>query len=236
MTYRELHTFADPALLEQALTHPSYANEYPGTPTYQRLEFLGDAVLQLLASELVLGRFPDWDEGRLTKARQHLVDRRQCTALAVHLGLNAALRTERGLVGTMAPKSKALADVFEAYIGAIYVDGGLDAARGVVEPLLGPLVDGLEPEALRDAKSALQEYCQALRLPLPAYVHDGHTGPDHARVHRVRVQVADVVYGPGLGTKRQLAEAEAARIALEALQGGKAAVWMPPTPSGANDT
>jgi ribonuclease-3 len=229
--YAELHTFADPALLEEALTHPTYANEHAGAATYQRLEFLGDAVLQLIASELLLARHPDWDEGRLTKARQHLVDRRQCTGLAERLGLPAALRTERGLSGAVGANSKVLGDVFEAFVAAIYVDGGLARAREAIAPLLAPLAETLAPEALRDAKSALQEYCQARRMPLPEYLDDGWTGPDHKRLYRVRVRVADAEHGPGVGSKKQLAQAEAARIALEALAGSEAAMWIPPESS-----
>lgn len=215
--FQDLHAFRDPALLEQALTHPSFANEHPGTPTYQRLEFLGDAVLQLVASELLLARFPTWDEGDLSKARARLVDRTHCAQLANDLGIPAALRTERGLASGVAPGSKVLADAFEALVAAIYVDGGLERARGAITPLLTPKADGLDADRLKDAKSELQERCQARRLPLPIYQDTGHTGPDHARMYQVTVIVAGVSYGPGSGRKKQAAEADAARIALLAL-------------------
>ncbi len=222
MTFVALHTFAEPALLEQALTHPSYANEHPGVPTYQRLEFLGDAILQLIVSEILLHRFPNWDEGALSKARSHLVDRRQCAALAGRLGLGAALRTERGLQGSVAPGSKVLADVFEAYVAAIYLDAGLDKARATLGPLLAAQVDTLAPDSLKDAKSELQEYCQARRLALPLYAEAGHTGPDHARLFAVHVVVEGRTFGPATGSKKQLAEAAAARLALEELREGGA--------------
>ncbi|MDP2317448.1 MAG: ribonuclease III [Pseudomonadota bacterium] len=215
--FAELHTFRDPALLEQAMTHPSYANEHPGTPTYQRLEFLGDAVLQLIASEFLLARFPGWDEGALSKARARLVDRTHCAQLAGDLGIHAALRTERGLAGGVAPGSKVLADAFEALVAAIYVDGGLECARDAITPLLTPKADGLDADMLKDAKSELQERCQARRLPLPVYVDRGHTGPDHAREYHVTVMVDGQAHGPGSGRKKQVAEAAAARMALAAL-------------------
>jgi ribonuclease-3 len=215
-SFRELHAFEDPALLDQAMTHPSYANEHPGTPTYQRLEFLGDAVLQLVASQLLLTRFPDLDEGGLSKARARLVDRTHCAELAGDLGIPAALRTERGLAGGVAPGSKVLADAFEALVAAIYVDGGLEAARAAISPLLAKKADALDVDMLKDAKSELQEQCQARKLPLPLYEDHGHSGPDHARVYHVTVTVAGVVYGPGSGRKKQVAEAAAARIALAA--------------------
>lgn len=216
--YTDLHTFADPALLEQALTHPSYANEHPGTPTYQRLEFLGDAVLQLVASELLLARHPDWDEGRLSKARAQLVDRRQCAVLANALGLGEALRTERGLAGGVSSGSKVLADAFEALVAAVYADAGLARAREVVAPLLAPALDALTPDSLKDAKSALQELCQARRLPLPDYRDLGHTGPDHAREYAVEVVVEGRAYGPGVGRAKRHAQDAAARIALASLE------------------
>lgn len=214
------HTFRDEALLQQALTHPSYATEHPGAPHYERLELLGDAVLQLVASEVLLERFPDWDEGALSKARSRLVDRRNCTVLAGRLGLVAAMWAERGLV--LAPDSKVPANLFEAWVGAVYTDAGLDAARDVVAPLLAESAAALSARALRDPKSALQERCQARGEPLPRYEIVAITGPDNARVHHVQVLVGGRAFGPGTAPRLKHAEAEAARLALDTLEAEEA--------------
>lgn len=216
--YTELHTFRDPALLARALTHPSYANEHPGEVSNQRLEFLGDAVLQLIVSELLLARFPEWDEGRLTKARARLVDRRQCAVLAVELGLHRNLRTDSRLGLGVEPGSKVLADAFEALVAAIYVDGGLECARRAIEPLVTKKVDGLDADMLRDAKSELQERCQARQLPAPVYVEVTRSGPAHALVFGVTVSVGGEVYGPSTGTSKKAAQLGAAALALAALE------------------
>ncbi len=217
MTWREAHTFSDSTLVEQAFTHPSFVNECPGVATNQRLEFLGDAVLQLVVSELLLARFPDWDEGQLTKARSRLVDRRQCGLIAQAFGMADSLRTERGLSGGFAPGSKVHSDVFEAWVAAVYVDAGLDGARAVLTPIFAPLLAGLAAAPLKDVKSLLQEWCQARRLPLPVYVEGEIDGPPHARRFRVSVFVGEDAYGPGVGSTKKAAEVAAAEAALAAL-------------------
>jgi ribonuclease-3 len=216
--FGELHQFSDPALLEQALTHPSYANEHPGEASNQRLEFLGDAVLQLIVSEHLLARFPDWDEGRLTKARARLVDRRQCAVLAVELDLHRNLRTDSRLGLGVEPGSKVLSDAFEALVAAIYVDGGLECARRALTPLITEKVDGLHADTLRDAKSELQEWCQARQLPAPIYLEVARSGPDHALTFGVTVSVSGAVYGPCTGSSKKAAQLAAAALALAALE------------------
>lgn len=213
MRWSTLHPFADPALLTQAMTHPSYTTEHPGVPTNQRMELLGDAVLQLIVSELLLERYPDWTEGQISKARAALVDRKSCAAIAEDLGMRAALRTERGLV--IVARSKVMADAFEAWVAAIYQDAGLEACRAVLLPLLP---NDVAADDLRDPKSALQELCQAQSRPLPTYA-DSFTGPDHDRRYAVHVTVDGVTYGPGIGTRKRTAEVEAARMALRGLGG-----------------
>lgn len=215
--FAHLHTFRAPALLEQALTHPSYANEHPGAPTNQRLEFLGDAVLQLVVSELLLERFPSWDEGRLTKARARLVDRRQCAVLAAELELHRHLRTDGRLGVAMEPGRKVLADAFEALVAAIYVDGGLESVRSAITPLLTPKVDLLDADMLKDAKSELQEHCQANQLPAPVYQEVARSGPAHALVFGVTVSVGTAVYGPCAGTSKKTAQLAAAALAMAAM-------------------
>ena len=211
MSFASLHTFANPSLLTQAMTHPSYANEHPGVPTNQRMELLGDAVLQLIVSEVLLARYPDWAEGQISKARALVVDRRSCAAMAERLGMRGAVRTERGLV--VAARSKVLADVFEAWVAAVYLDAGLEVCRAVLVPLLPTDV---APEAIVDSKSKLQELCQGRGLALPTYVGTA-SGPAHDLRHEFYVTVAGVTYGPGVGTRKRTAEFEAARLALRGI-------------------
>jgi ribonuclease-3 len=194
------------------VTHPSYRTEHPEAADYERLEFLGDAVVQLVVSEVLLARFPDWDEGALSKARAQLVDRRSCVRLAHALGLPAAMRAERGLV--VGADSKIHANLFEAWVGAVYTDAGIEAARAMVAPLFEGAAAALSGDALRDPKSALQERCQGRGEPLPAYVYLGASGPDHARMHRVEVHVGGRVFGPVEARQKKVAEVEAARLAM----------------------
>lgn len=219
MHYRDLHTFAVPHLLRLALTHPSYANEHPGEESNQRLEFLGDSVLQLVVSELLLARFPEWDEGRLTKARARLVDRRQCAMLAVALELHRDLRTDSALGAGVDPQSKVLADVFEAIVAAIYLDAGLPGAREALTRLLTPLLGDLALAPLTDVKSRLLEWCQARKLPPPAYEELARRGPAHALVFGVTVSVGGTVYGPSVGSSKKTAQLGAAALALASLEG-----------------
>jgi ribonuclease-3 len=215
VNFRDLHTFARPELLQQALTHPTYANQHPGVPTNQRMEFLGDAVLQLIVSEMLLERYGEWDEGRLTKARSRLVDRDHCAALADALGLGAALRTERGLV--LAPESKAYADAFEAYVAAVHLDGGLDRARATLGVVLRDAVEQVSAGPLVDAKSRLQEWCQARRLARPVY-HMTRDGRAHESRFSVEVEVGGRRFGPTIAPKIKTAEGAAAAVALAALE------------------
>lgn len=216
--YSELHAFATPALLEQALTHPSYTYEHPGVPDNQRFEFLGDAVLQLLVSELLSERYPAWDEGALSKARSHVVDTRNLARLSESLGLPAALRGGRGIANEIARGGKILADVFEAFVAAVYFDAGLSRTREVVTPLLAPSMDALNDAPLLDPKSALQQHLEGKGLERPRYVLIGQTGPSHAPCFTVEVYSQERLLGVGTGPRKQRAEAEAAREALAALE------------------
>jgi len=214
--YAELHTFNELSRLDEALTHASYANENPGATSNQRLEFLGDAVLELLVSEMLVERFPAWDEGSLSKARSHVVDTGTLARLSAELGLPGAIRGGKGLVNELRRGGKVWADLFEAFIAAIYLDAGLDRARAVVRPLLAPALDGLTPEALKDPKSALQELFQGRARPAPRYREVGRTGPAHEPTFACEVLVEDRVIARGTGRSRREAETAAARLALDA--------------------
>jgi ribonuclease-3 len=208
----------DRGRLDQALTHRSRANE-EGDPAggNERLEFLGDAVLDLVVSELLMERHADAPEGTLSRARATVVNTR---ALAVHareLGLDRAVRLGRGEDRSSGRKKPSiLANVLEAVLGAIYLDGGLASARAFVErEFTEALVRAGESRA--DPKTRLQELLQAAGERTPDYRTTAASGPDHAKEFQVEVCVGERVLGRGTGHSKREAEQEAARCALVAL-------------------
>jgi ribonuclease-3 len=212
------YTFRSRDLLRQALTHDSVAAEAGERGrSNERLEFLGDAVLDLLVSELLMRADPDADEGRLTKARAAAVNTRALSERAAELGLGQAMYLGRGEERQGGRgKPSILANVFEAVFAALYLDGGLEVTREVVGRVFGDLATGgLEP--VRDPKTRLQEHLQARGEDLPRYETVREGGPDHAREFEVEVVVGGRGVGRGVGRSRQAAEQEAAARALEAL-------------------
>jgi ribonuclease-3 len=210
------HVFADRALLEQALTHSSSANERGGPrAACERLEFLGDAVLQLVVSERLMQLNPDRPEGWLTRARADAVNRDALAGRARALGLARFIRLGRGerLAGG-ADKPSILADIFEAVLGAVYLDAGLAAARDLVERAMPEPSAGADARA--DAKTRLQERLQARGQGTPQYRTVAEHGPAHAREFSVEVCLGERVLGAGRGPSKRAAEQEAARRALEA--------------------
>lgn len=202
------------AVLEEALTHPSFANETRSGIHNQRLEFLGDAVLELCSSDLLFNRFPDADEGELTRRRAQLVNADALAEFARHTGVDTALRLGRGAEANHLRRSKnVLADAVEALIAAAYLDGGLDAARRACDHLLSR---GLEQEHLADPKTDLQERLQALKHGAPHYRLVESGGPAHERWFHVEVSVGDRVLGRGAGSSKRAAERAAASVALSA--------------------
>jgi ribonuclease-3 len=216
LRFDELHTFADPSLLLQALTHPSYGNEHPGTPDNQRFEFVGDAVLQLIVSEMLFATHPDADEGRLSKARSRVVDTTNLATVAKAIGLTDAIRGGRGLQNNLKELGKVWADVLEAFVAAVYLDAGLDRTREVVAPLFAESV-ARPPPLHRDSKSELQELCQARGLGVPVYDLVRREGPDHALRFTIAVRLGDRRLGEGEGSSKKEAQFEAARVALQTL-------------------
>jgi ribonuclease-3 len=209
--------FADRGLLEQALTHASHGHEALGGRSNERLEFLGDAVLGLLVSELLYAAHPDWSEGDLTRARHALVNQAALAERARALGLGAQARlggSERRSGG--ADKDSVLANVLEAVVGAVYLDGGLPAALGVVRRWFAEALDPERPREARDPKTALQEWAHAQRLGTPSYRVVGDSGgeTDEQRF-RVEVQVGGETLGCGSGRSKRVAERRAAERALE---------------------
>ncbi len=215
-------SFNSPTLLVEALTHPSSLNENPetGGASYQRLEFLGDAVLGYVTASELFKRFPDLHEGELTKLRAHLVQERTLAAAADSLNLGEQLfmgRGEEALGGR--GRSSNLAEALEALIGATYLDQGPRAARNLILRLFAREIELVEQRghAPLDPKSHLQEVIQARHEPLPQYrVVDEH-GPDHQRTFTVEVLLEDRVAGIGVAGRKVDAERKAAAKALESL-------------------
>jgi ribonuclease-3 len=215
----------DPKLpsLEQALTHPSFANEQRGgrVKDNQRLEFLGDAVLGLCASVLLTERFPEADEGQLSLMRSTLVSTEALADWAREARVGEALRLGRGAdaAGERSQKN-VLADAVEAIVAAVYTDLGMDSARALCERIvavrLARLVSG-ETVLARDAKSELQEKIQSGGGASPRYRVLASEGPDHERLFVVAVEANDATIGEGRGRSKKLAEQAAARDALARL-------------------
>jgi ribonuclease-3 len=211
------YTFQDPAFLRLALTHPSVAHEQ-GSPvqTNQRLEFLGDAVLQLVLTRELYERFTTVGEGPLTKARASLVNRRSLAEQARQLGLGKYLILSRGeeLSGGR-ERPSALADTFEAVLGAMFLDGGFAAAREFVLRQFQPVLAELElTSSLENPKGELQELLQSVSPLAPKYHVVSATGPDHDRVFECTVHHDGIELARGRGKSKKAAESEAALAAL----------------------
>lgn len=207
------HRFSDIGLLQRALTHRSH-----GSVHNERLEFLGDAALNLAVSVLLVRRFGQADEGELTRMRAHLVREESLHRLANGLGLAALLRLSEGEQrGGGAQRASILADALEALIGAVTLDAGFESAQGVVERLFGSGIATSEIGQYRkDAKTELQEWLQARRLAVPAYRIVATTGQAHEQTFEVACEVAAWgLSGVGKGRSRRAAEQEAARLVLE---------------------
>lgn len=209
------YRFGDARLLADALTHAS-ALPASGPRPGERLEFLGDAVLGLVLSDLLVARYPDLDEGRLSRARAALVNTASAAARARELGLDRVLELGRGEEKSGGRrKASILAAGYEALLGAIFLDGGYDAARAVVARHFRDLLGAAHGLSLPDPKTALQEACQERYRLAPVYCVVEARGPDHARRFLVEVRLGDAVLGRGEGTSKRDAEQAAARQALE---------------------
>jgi ribonuclease-3 len=216
------HLFADESLLRQALTHASYGHEKrQRLPDNQRLEFLGDAVLQLIVTDELFRRFPEMPEGRLTVLRARLVNRHHLQELAQTLGLGGHLILGRGEENSHGrERGSILADAVEAVIGAVFAEAGWPVARGIVLQLLEPALAKLGSEndsAPGNPKGSLQEKLQADGDDPPAYRCVAETGPAHARIYEVVVEWRGKELGRGRGASKKEAETRAAEAALTEL-------------------
>jgi ribonuclease-3 len=216
------HTFQDASLLEMALTHPSLG-AVPGATVRdnQRLEFLGDAVLQMVLTDELFRRYDAASEGPLTTARAHLVNRKTLADRARALGLGEHLRLGRGEESSGGrQRVSALADAYEAIMGAIYLDGGLAAAREVILAQYRDELGGLQVMPnLDNPKGELQERLQSESNEPPEYRLESATGPDHDRLFECAVLHRGVELGRGRGRSKKEAESEAALLALRNLRG-----------------
>lgn len=233
-------TFHNAALLREALTHPSYANEHPSdpTPTNERLEFLGDAALGLVVAQLLFSRFPDVQEGRLTEWRSQLVCGPTLSRIAVDaLDLGPALRLGRGEEHTGGREREGnLERAYEAIVGAIYLDRGLEAAREFVARTLRDDLEALtrDPDVL-NPKGALQQVAQD-HFGRPEYLLTHSEGPEHERHFSVEVRIAGETLGRGTGMSKQEAEKAAAREALPILRARLQAASAGEPPQGGEPT
>ncbi len=210
------HRFNQPELLERAVTHRSF-----GADHNERLEFLGDAVLSLTISALLFDRFGVSDEGDLTRIRAHLVREDSLHRVALVIGLPEVLRLSEGEArGGGAQRPSILADALEAIIGATFLDGGFEPARALVQQLFGEVIATTDMDSwTKDAKTELQEWLQARRLPVPSYRIVTTRGQAHAQTFEVECAVPALgLTETGEGRSRRVAEQEAARRMLLALK------------------
>lgn len=211
--------FNDLNLLRQAFTHRSYLNEHRGEVSghNERLEFLGDAVLELISTHFLYEKFPEHAEGDLTAYRAALVNAVTCAEVAQEIGMNDFLLLSRGEAkDTGRARNILLANAFEALVGAIYLDQGYDAAREFITVKLFPKIDDIIRKRLwQDAKSELQEKAQEIEGVTPNYAVLSESGPDHDKHFTIGVYVKDALVAQGEGKSKQEAEQAAAREALD---------------------
>jgi ribonuclease-3 len=212
-------SFNDPELLRQAFTHRSYLNEHRGEVEghNERLEFLGDAVLELVVTHFLYTEFPTHAEGDLTAYRAALVNAVTCAEVAQDIGMNDYLLLSRGEAkDTGRARGVLLANAFEALVGAIYIDQGYEVAERFIKerllPKLGPI---LKERLWQDPKSSLQERAQDTEGATPSYSVLSETGPDHDKHFMVGVYLRDTLLAQGSGRSKQEAEAAAAKAALD---------------------
>ena len=209
------YTFKDEALVETALTHSSYLHEHPGLAArdFERLEFLGDAVVDLVVGEEVFRRFPDATEGELTSIRASLVSSGPLATIARSLGLPERARLGRGEEDSGGRSRVGLAaSLYESFIGAVYVEAGFARAREVVLDTMSDALESVRDTPVKSAKTLLQEWAQGEKLSLPSYRVLEATGPEHKRDFVVEVEVAGHLARGSGASKRDAQEAAASAL------------------------
>ena len=215
------YEFNDLEILSQALRHSSFVNENPelDIQDYERLEFLGDAVLNLVVGHLLMTRYPQLNEGDLSKIRAGLVNESQLADIAQQMDLGSYIQLGKGEIQTKGWEKKSiLADTFEAVIAAVYLDGGFDAIFKIIDARFSPLFDAVVTcPANQDYKSRVQELVQMKRQEMPVYTVVGESGPDHNKTFQVRLEVGEM-QAEGAGKSKKAAEQDAARKGLDLLK------------------
>jgi ribonuclease III len=211
--------FRDWLLLSRALTHRSYLNEHPeALEDNERLEFLGDAVLDFIVGAWLYNRYPEMPEGRLTRMRSCLVETGKLAEFATTLDLNRAMRLGKGELQGNGLRATLLCDTFEALVGALFLDSGIEVVKNFLNPLLSEAADDiLQNHKTEDPKSLFQEWAQAQGFSTPIYITRNSSGPDHSKIFEVDVMVKDQIYGNGTGHSKQAATKTAAQDALNRL-------------------
>jgi ribonuclease-3 len=216
------YRFGEIGLLENALTHRSFVNENPAPPfkDNERLEFLGDAVLELTITDMLMQKFPDYAEGQLSKLRASVVNEQPLAELARRFRLGEFLLLGRGEEtsgGRM--KTSLLANAFESIIAAMFLDGGFDRTAAFIGRFFEPLIEeGGTTTVYRDYKTAAQEVCQTRFRDVPRYVLISETGPDHDKRFETSLIIGERIIATGTGRNKKEAEQQAAKTAMEALQ------------------
>ncbi len=212
-------SFSRVAVLTRAMTHRSYVNEHSDTQEdNERLEFLGDAVLDFIVGAWVYHHFPEMPEGDLTKMRSAFVCNEQLAVFARKFDLGRAMRLGRGeLTSGGRDRDGLLGSTFEALVGALYLEAGLEAVQAFIHPLLVEVRDPIL-SSLQDPKSEFQEWTQAEKIGTPRYKVVSSSGPDHAKTFDVEVVIGEKTFGLGRGSSKQSAERAAAADALDKLK------------------
>jgi len=220
LTKKLSYEFNNQDLLEEALRHSSFVNEQASTQLRdnERLEFLGDAVLNLVIGHLLIHRFPELNEGDLSRMRSYLVNESQVASIARSFDLGSFVLLGRGeFITNGREKNSILANTFEAVIASVYLDGGYDAAFGIIEKYFLPhFVSDEKPAVNYDYKTKIQELIQTGQGAKPVYNVIEETGPDHDKVFKVALS-ANKIHTEGCGKSKKLAEQDAARKALDLL-------------------
>lgn len=210
------YEFRNPDLIERAMTHSSIAN--CRLESNERLEFLGDSVLGLVACQRIFDRYPDMLEGDMTKIKSAAVSRRTCAKIAREMGLHELLLLGKGMLGQGGLPLSLSAAALESVIGAIYLDGGLEAAESFLIPLLDPVIEAAaESGHQHNFKSVLQQHAQQNLERAPSYRTLDEKGPDHAKCFKICVEIGDRSFEPVWGQTKKQAEQQAALVALREL-------------------
>lgn len=221
---RMLYEFKDKSCLEEACRHSSFVNEQGvfEMRDNERLEFLGDAVLNLVVGHILMIRFPEFEEGELTRTRAGLVNESRLAEIARGIDIGPHIRLGKGEFQTNGrEKNSILANTLEAVIAAVYLDGGYEAAYRIMEALFSPVIDSInKPDANLDYKSKLQELVQTDRESMPVYRVIRESGPDHDKTFRIKLDVCGL-QAEGTAKSKKMAEQEAAKNVLERLTEGR---------------